>query len=117
MRRSSRVLIAGLVLLVLGFGNWLKGVDKTEKYARRMEVAVAKAGPAARIPFSGTTTILEEYTAARELYAESLTKYEYYLIVHRGGVFLMVLGVFLAGGAIIRRMAVPIPRRTPSNQP
>lgn len=106
-----------MVVVVLGLGNWLMGVAKTEKYSRRMEVAVAKAGPAARIPFSGTSTILEEYTAARELYAESLTKYEYYRILRRGGVLLMALGLFLSGGAIVRRIAVPEIRRSPSNRP
>jgi len=117
MRRSSRVLIAGCVLMLLGLGNWLMGMDRTEKYGRRMEVAVEKAGPAARIPFSGTSTILEEYTAARELYAESLVKYEYYRVVHRGGVLLLVLGVFLSAGAIVRRVAVPQSPRTGSNPP
>jgi hypothetical protein len=107
MRRSSRVLIAGLLLLVLGMGNWLMGVDKTDQYGDRMRLAVETGGAAARIPFTGTTSILVEYTAARELYADSKTKYEYYRVVRNGGVLLIVLGAALIVGALIRRWIVP----------
>ncbi len=116
MRRSSRVLIAGVLFVVLGLGNWIMGTDRAEKYEKRMRAAVAKVGPSARIPFSGTTTILEEYTAARELYAESLAKHEYYRIVHRGGALLMIVGFVLATGAIVRRLTVPALPRTGSNR-
>jgi hypothetical protein len=107
MRRSSRIFIAGLVLLALGLGNWLMGVDKTDQYGDRMRLAVETGGDAARIPFTGTTSILVEYTAARELYADSKTKYEYYRVVRNGGVLLIVLGVSMVVGALIRRWLVP----------
>jgi len=97
--------------VVLGVGNWAMGADRSERYERRMAGAVSRAGPSARIPFSGTSTILEEYTAAREVYAESLAKYEYYRVVHRGGVLLVVVGLVLATGAIVRRLVVPVGRR------
>jgi hypothetical protein len=116
MRRSSRVLIAGLVLIALGLGNWIMGLDKTQRYARRMKVAVAREGAAAAIPFSGTTTILEEYTAAREIHADSLVKYEYYRVLHRGGILLLVIGVLLSSGAVVRLIVVPGPPRTASNR-
>jgi hypothetical protein len=104
-------LVAGVVLLVLGLGNWIMGLDKTGQYGRRMERAVEIGGPTARLPFNGTASILDEYTYSREFYADSLAKYEYYRVVRNGGAMLMLIGVGLMVGAAIRRVIVPTPRR------
>ncbi len=109
MRRSSRVLILGVVLLVLGTGNWIMGADKMHHYGRRQRQAVARGGPSVRTPIEGTAAILDPHPEARELYDDATAKYEYYRIVYRGGRLLVVLGVLLTAGAVIRRVLVPEP--------
>lgn len=108
IRRSSRVLIVGLVLLVLGLGNWRMGADKVAQYGRRMEYARTIGGPGADEPFRGTASILDTRTAAHELYEDSSDKYQYYLVVYRGGRLLTVIGLVLICGAVARRILVPV---------
>ena len=59
MRRSSHVLIAGLVLLVLGIGNLRMGSDKMRQYGNRIAYARELGGPTVDLPFRGTESILE----------------------------------------------------------
>ncbi len=109
MRRSSRVLILGIVLLVLGVGNWIMGADKVHHYARRQRQALARGGLSVTRPLEGTAAILDPHPQARQLYEDATAKYEYYRIVHRGGRLLVLLGVVLTAGAVIRRLIVPEP--------
>jgi hypothetical protein len=111
-RRSSRVLVFGLVLLLLGFGNWLMGSAKVRQYKHRQRDAIQMGGPDVTRPFRGTASILEDRTEAYDLYEEAVTRYRYYKLVRRGGRFLMIIGMVLVSGATLRRIAVPFPRRT-----
>jgi len=106
-RRSSRVFIIGLVLLVLGIGNWVVGGYKIHQYRRRAEIAYRRGGPDVHLPYRGTASILEPTTPARDLYEASRVKYEQYRVVHRGGRMLTILGVLMVLGALARRWAVP----------
>lgn len=109
VRRSSRVLILGIALLVLGAGNWIMGADKMHHYARRQRQALARGGPTLRHPLEGTAAILDPHPQARQLYEDATAKYEYYRVVYRGGRLLVALGLLLTGGAIARRLLVPQP--------
>ena len=97
----------GLALLILGAGNWAMGRAKLVQYQARMSEAVAIGGPAVRQPFRGTASILEDRTAAHETFAHARLKHEYYRVIHRGGLLLLILGGLLAGGALLRRVLVP----------
>jgi hypothetical protein len=108
MRRSSRVLIAGLVLVVLGLGNWLMARSKLAQYGNRIAYARELAGPGFDEPYRGTGSILQPRTTAHELYEDWTAKREYYLVVHRGGRMLMAVGLLLTAGAVVRQIRVPV---------
>lgn len=107
IRRSSRVFIAGLALVILGLGNWAMAGRKVEQYAASMERARQAGGPAVERPFRGTASILEERGEAHERYESARLKQEYYQVVYRGGVLLFVLGSSMVLGALVRRRLVP----------
>ncbi len=107
-RRSSRVLVAGLVLLVLGIGNWQMGSSKQRQYADRIAYAREIGGPGLGRPFRDTSSILEPRTTAHEIYDDSTAKYEYYRVVYRGGRLLMGIGCVLIAGALVRRALAPV---------
>jgi len=106
-RRSSHVLVAGVVLLVLGVGNWHMGSDKMRQYANRIAYARELGGPGVERPFRGTASILEPRTTANELYEDATAKHEYYRLVFRGGRLLCLLGGVLIASALLRRILVP----------
>jgi hypothetical protein len=115
IRRSSRVLIAGIVLLLLGLGNWAMGVNKVAQYKARQKEAIRMGGGAVTEPFRGTASILHEQTEAQDLYEEAVARYRYYKLVRRGGRFFMIIGALLATGALLRWYSVPIPSRPTSS--
>ena len=106
-RRSSRVFIAGLCLVILGLGNWSMGSSKLAQYGGQMAEAREAGGPSVERPFRGTASILEERGEAHDRFASARLKYEYYRVVHRGGLLLLGLGTVFIGGALLRRMLVP----------
>jgi hypothetical protein len=109
LRRSSRVLIAGLLFFVLGLANWTMGRVKLADYKARQLEAIALGGMEVSRPFRGTESILDERTDAHELYEDAVTRYRYYKLVRRGGRFLMGIGMLLVIGALVRQVAVPKP--------
>jgi hypothetical protein len=107
LRRSSRVLIFGIVVFTLGAGNWGFGINKAAQYKARQLEAIRLGGFDVSRPFRGTASILEERTEMHEFYEDSVTRYRYYKIVRRGGRFLMSIGGLIIIGALARRIAVP----------
>lgn len=107
MRRSSRILVVGLCLLVLGTGNWIMGKDKMHHYARRQRQALVRGGPSVRAVLTPAEEILLGRTEARQRYQDATAKYEYYRVVYRGGRLLVALGALLTLGAGLRRLLVP----------
>ena len=107
LRRSSRVLIFGIVVFTLGAGNWAFGASKAVQYKARQLEAIRLGGLEVSRPFRGTASILDERTEMHEFYEDSVTRYRYYKVVRRGGRFLMSIGGLLILGALVRRIAVP----------
>jgi len=107
LRRSSRVLIFGIVIFTLGAGNWAFGSNKTVQYKARQLEAIRMGGFDVSRPFRGTASILEDRTEMNEFYEDSVTRYRYYKVVRRGGRFLMSIGGLIILGALVRRIAVP----------
>ena len=111
VRRSSRVLAVGLVILVLGFGNWAMASRKLEQYHDRMDEAVALGGIKVMEPFRGTASILEEQSDVNELFEDARARYDYYKLVRRGGRFFMAVGGAITLAALVRLITVPLPAR------
>ena len=109
LRRSSRVLLVGVMFFVLGAGNWTMSRVKLAQYKQLQLEAIAIGGMDVSQPFRGTESILDERTDAHELYEDAVTRYRYYKLVRRGGRFLMGIGCLLMMGALVRRIAVPAP--------
>ena len=107
MRKSSTVLIIGLVLLLLGAGNWAFGGPKMTEYKQRRRHAVQIGGQAVRAPFRGTLSILDKRTSAHDLFDDADIKYEYYRVIARGGRVMAIAGFVLVVGALLRRYSKP----------
>lgn len=110
MRRSTVVLVMGLVFVLLGAGNWGFGGNRMSEYKQRRRFAVHMGGPAVREPFRGTSSILEKRGSAYDLFEDADIKYEYYRVIARGGRVMTLTGAVLVLGAIARQLAV---RRSP----
>jgi len=94
-RRSTLVVVIGIALVALGLANIAVGWVKMDEWRDRKHEAVAAGGEPARLPFSGTPSILDPSTDAQLLYESATIKYEYYKVVLRGGL------CFVAAGAVI----------------
>jgi hypothetical protein len=101
------VLVFGLVVFGVGFGNLSMGLSKMAQHKERQLEAIRDGGLAVTQPFRGTASILEERADAHEYYEDAVTRYRYYKLVRRGGRFLMVIGGLLVLGALIRQIVVP----------
>ena len=108
MRRSSTVFVIGLVLLLLGAGNWAFGGPKMSEYKQRRRHAVQIGGQAVKAPFRGTLSILDKRTSAHDLYDDADIKYEYYRVIARGGRVMAITGAVLVVGALLRRYSKPV---------
>lgn len=97
----------GVVLLVLGLGNWLASRDKVIEYARRAELAV----PVQRTESLDEFTRLSPRTNATVLdrlhrgfdYGSADAKRDFYMIVQSGGRFLTVAGLLSIGIGMLGR--------------
>jgi len=102
--RSNLMPILGASLLALGIGNTVLGLTKLPEYRARKHAAVAIAGDSARRMTQGTAAILDPATDAQLLFDSAFTKYEYYRVVLRGGIWLTAMGLVLLGGVAVRRI-------------
>lgn len=109
VRRSSLVLVLGLVFLLLGAGNWAFGGDKMSEYKQRRRFAVQMGGPEVKERYRGTLGILEKRSSANDLFEDADIKYEYYRVIARGGRMMTITGAVLMLGALARRLAVRSP--------
>ena len=114
MRRSSRVLLVGIFLGILGIGNVWVGTAKTSSYSDKMHRAVAIGGPSVAQTGTAEASILEPITDAHLRYESAAMKYEYYKLIRRGGVLLLLLGTTLAVAATVRKLVVPDDAMPPS---
>ena len=99
----------GLALFALGLGNLAMGTQKLEQYRQKMAQAIEIGGPEVAEPYRGTASILVPPSEAHLRYENAAMKYAYYEVVLRGGRMFAVLGVLLIGGALARRVLVPVP--------
>jgi len=101
------MLVVGVVLVVLGSGNYLFGVSKVNHYREILHKAVAAGGPGVRQTSVGTSAILSRPSDIELLYEKAITKYQYYKIIMRGGRLFGIVGSLLVLGFALRRKLTP----------
>jgi hypothetical protein len=97
----------GVVLLVLGLGNWLASRDKVIEYARRAELAVPVERTESLHEFTRLTprtnaTVLDRLHRGFD-YGSADAKRDFYMIVQSGGRFITVAGLLSIGLGLLGR--------------
>ena len=97
----------GLLLVILGFGNWYAGRDKGAEYE---ELLASGDIPAPAAPFEEfreldahtTATLLRPLQHGSDRHTLVATKLDFYKVVQSGGRILILLGLFCAAAGLIR---------------
>lgn len=104
---SSYLLVAGLILLILGIGNWIVGAVQITKYQRLLR-NTAKTGledsyqSFQELDRRKNEEVLRRINKDREKYNTARVKVDFYYVVLGGGRLLFFLGLFLTFFALIR---------------
>jgi hypothetical protein len=97
----------GLLLVVLGLGNWYTGKDKGAKYE---ELLATGNIPASAVHFGEfrelnahtTATLLRPLQQGSDERTLVTTKLDFYKIVQSGGRILILLGLFCTAAGLVR---------------
>jgi hypothetical protein len=98
---KSMLLVAGVLLILFGVGNWVTGAVRTRPYAEYLRL---HPGPRIRGQ-SLKADLLEPPDDERQERDVARAKLEFYQVVQSGGRFMVLLGaVCLLGGWAERRL-------------
>jgi hypothetical protein len=104
---SSYLLVAGLMLLLLGIGNWIVGAVQITKYQGLLR-NTAKTGLEEsyrnfqELDLRKNEEILRRISKDREKYNTARVKVDFYYVVLGGGRLLFFIGLFLTFFGLIR---------------
>ena len=104
---SSYLLVAALILLILGIGNWIVGAVQITKYQSILR-NTAKTGledsyrSFQELDHRKNEEVLQRINRDREKYNTARVKVDFYYVVLGGGRLLFFLGLFLTFFALIR---------------
>ena len=104
---SSYLLVAGLVLLLLGIGNWIVGAVQITKYQRLLR-NTAKTGLEEsyrnfqELDLRKNEEVLRRINKDRNKYNTARVKVDFYYVVLGGGRLLFLIGLFLTFFGLIR---------------
>ena len=104
---SSYLLVAGLILLILGLGNWIVGAVQVTKFQRLLR-NTAKTGledsyrSFQELDLRKNEEVLRRINRDREKYNTARVKVDFYYVVLGGGRLLFFLGLFLTFFGLIR---------------
>jgi hypothetical protein len=98
----------GVVLLVLGLGNWVASHGKIAEYERRMQEPDLIEGPIALDGFTHLTprtnaTLLERLHPHFGTYSVAAARRDFYTVVQSGGRIIGVIGLLLIGVGLLQR--------------
>jgi hypothetical protein len=98
----------GIVLLVLGLGNWVASHGKIAEYERRMHEPDPIEGPIALDGFTHLTprtnaTLLERLLPHFGTYGVAAARRDFYVVVQSGGRLIAVIGLLLIGVGLLQR--------------
>jgi hypothetical protein len=104
----------GVVLLLLGIGNWYTGIDKIAEYERALAMPAAPPAVEAAEDYPDLTprsraTLLRALGPQASDDAAVRAKLDFYRVVHTGGRVLTLLGLCLAAAGLIRSWLRPRP--------
>lgn len=97
----------GLLLVILGFGNWYTGKDKGAEYEDLLATGNIPAPTAhfeefRELSAHTTATLLRPLQQGSDRHALITTKLDFYRVVQSGGRILVLLGLFCAAAGLIR---------------
>ena len=104
---SSYLLVAGLIFLVLGIGNWIVGAVQITKYQGLLH-QTAQTGledsyrSFQELDQQKSEEVLRRINEDRERYNAARVKMDFYYVVLSGGRVLFLLGALLTFFALIR---------------
>ena len=104
---SSYLLVAGLMLLLLGIGNWIVGAVQITKYQRFLR-NTAKTGLEEsyrnfqELDLRKNEEVLRRINKDREKYNTARVNVDFYYVVLGGGRLLLFIGLFLSFFGLIR---------------
>lgn len=97
----------GVLLMIIGFGNWYTGIDKGAEYERLL----AAGNPPTTIDdyedfdhltARTTATLLDPLQRGSDEYTLANAKLDFYKVVQSGGRMLMLVGLFCGAAGVIR---------------
>jgi len=104
---SSYLLVASLMLLLLGIGNWIVGAVQITKYQRLLR-NTAKTGLEEsyrnfqELDLRKNEEVLRRINKDREKYNTARVNVDFYYVVLGGGRLLLFIGLFLSFFGLIR---------------
>jgi hypothetical protein len=101
------LLPVGLLLIIIGFGNWYTGVDKGAEYeqllaAGNLPTTVDDFQDFQHLSARTTATLLDPLQRGSDEYTLANAKLDFYRVVQSGGRMLMMLGLFCSAAGLIR---------------
>lgn len=104
---SSHLLVAGIILLLLGVGNWIVGAVQVTQYRNLLQTSSRTGLEESYRSFQELTRernqgILRRLNEDREKYNAARVKLDFSYVVLRGGRLLFLLGLGLALFALIK---------------
>ncbi|HVO27499.1 MAG TPA: hypothetical protein VMW56_28130 [Candidatus Margulisiibacteriota bacterium] len=101
------LMLVGVVLIIIGFGNWYTGVDKGAEYERllatwSLPTPVDQYDDFSHLNARTATTLLDPLQRGSDEYTLANAKLEFYKVVQSGGRMLILLGLFCSAASAIR---------------
>jgi hypothetical protein len=98
----------GIVLLLLGVGNWMVSRSKVLEYERRARMPerleqTSSLDGFARLTPRTNATLLERLHHRLGDYGFAAAKRDFYTVVHSGGRLIAVIGLLLIGVGLLQR--------------
>jgi len=101
------LLPVGLFLVILGFGNWYTGHDKSIEYERllgngNLPSPVEDVEDFRELNERTSATLLGSLQSGSDEYTVANAKLDFYKVVQSGGRMFILLGLFCAAAGLIR---------------
>lgn len=107
MGLRTPLLPVGLLLIVLGIGNWYTGRDKTAEHEQllangNLTTTVGEFQDFPELNARTTTTLLSSLQRGSDRHSIVAAKLDFYKVVQSGGRILVLIGSFCAAAGLIR---------------